>query len=109
MFALALLLSSTFVYNTVGSIDGGEISKLSLVVNLTNVIHTKQHGKGQEDSGMEYKDFFPHFMFVVRDFSLKLEHGGARISAKQYLEKALEHEVSWQCETESHGGGAKRP
>jgi hypothetical protein len=41
VFALALLLSSYFVYNSVGTIDGNAISKLNLVVNLTRHIHVK--------------------------------------------------------------------
>jgi hypothetical protein len=35
VFSLAILLSSAFIYNSVGSIDENALSNLSLVVNLT--------------------------------------------------------------------------
>lgn len=38
IFALVLLLSSIFVYNSVGTIDENSISNLSLVINLTKHI-----------------------------------------------------------------------
>lgn len=41
IFALAILLSSCFVYNSTGVIDGDAMSRLSLVVNLTKHIHVK--------------------------------------------------------------------
>lgn len=91
VFALALLLSSYFVYNSVGTIDGGAISKLSLVVNLTKHIHVRAHSK-DADSGSEYGQFFPQFLWVVRDFGVRLEKDGRRISARDYLEDALKPE-----------------
>ncbi len=39
LFSLALLLSSQFVYNSRGVIDGNAIEDLSLVVELTKHIH----------------------------------------------------------------------
>ena len=41
IFSLALLLSSYFLYNSVGSIDENALNSLSLVVNLTNHIQFK--------------------------------------------------------------------
>jgi hypothetical protein len=38
VFSLAILLSSLFVYNSVGSIDENALQNLSLVVNLTEHI-----------------------------------------------------------------------
>ncbi len=38
IFSLALLLSSYFLYNSVGSIDENALSSLSLVVNITKHI-----------------------------------------------------------------------
>ncbi len=38
IFSLALLLSSSFIYNSMGSIDENALSSLSLVVNLTKHI-----------------------------------------------------------------------
>ena len=41
IFSLALLLSSFFIYNSVGSIDENALSSLSMVVNLTKHIQFK--------------------------------------------------------------------
>jgi len=41
IFALTILISSMFIYNSVGSIDENAIQNLSLVVNLTKNIHVK--------------------------------------------------------------------
>lgn len=92
LFALTLLLCSTFVFNAVGSINGEEINKLSLVVNLTKVIHTKREGGG-DDSGQEYASFFPHFIYLIRDFMLELERDGQPLTPNEYLEDALMPEV----------------
>ncbi|KAJ1479235.1 hypothetical protein T484DRAFT_1814983, partial [Baffinella frigidus] len=58
IFSLALLLSSFFVYNSVGSIDEGALNNLSLVVNLTKHIHVRSSAQvgagvevGQEEEG----------------------------------------------------------
>ena len=54
IFSLALLLSSYFLYNSVGSIDENALSSLSLVVNITKHIQLKscspkQYKEGEED------------------------------------------------------------
>lgn len=41
IFTLAILASSCFIYNSVGSIDETAIQNLSLVVNLTKHIQLK--------------------------------------------------------------------
>ncbi len=41
IFALAILLSSYFIYNSTGVIDGDAIASLSLVVSLTKHIHVR--------------------------------------------------------------------
>lgn len=71
IFSLAILLSSYFVYNSVGSIDENALQNLSLVINLTTHIHLKAQGGTQEDvDPEEYSQYFPSFMWVVRDFAL---------------------------------------
>ena len=40
IFSLAMLISSFFIYNSMGQIDEAAISSLSLVVNLTKHIQT---------------------------------------------------------------------
>jgi len=47
LFSLALLLSSQFVYNSRGVIDGNAIEDLSLVVELTKHIHVMSKGDSE--------------------------------------------------------------
>jgi hypothetical protein len=44
IFSMAILISSYFLYNSVGSIDENALSSLSLVINLTEHIHLKSTG-----------------------------------------------------------------
>lgn len=70
VFALSILLASTFVYNSVGAIDEQAIENLGLVVNLTKFIQLKSssHDVDPED----YQVYMPSFFWVLRDFSLQL-------------------------------------
>ncbi|ETI36620.1 hypothetical protein F443_17284, partial [Phytophthora nicotianae P1569] len=89
IFALALLLASNFVYNSRGVIDGNAIEDLSLVVNLSKHIQTSSTSKDAAGNADRLHEFFPSFMWVVRDFTLQLLDNGKPISSKQYLENAL--------------------
>ncbi len=89
IFSLALLLSSYFLYNSVGNIDEAALQSLSLVISLTKHIRLKS----QQETGdpEEYARYLPALMWVVRDFTLRLaDEEGASLSAKDYLEKSLE-------------------
>ena len=69
VFCLAILLSSYFVYNSMGTIDENALCQLYLVVNLTKNI---QMGCFSLNDNI-LADLFPSFMWVVRDFALRLE------------------------------------
>mgnify|MGYP002141076246 CR=1 FL=1 len=45
IFTLAILASSCFIYNSVGSIDETAVQNLSLVVNLTKHIQVRTNNK----------------------------------------------------------------
>mmetsp|Transcript_35911 Transcript_35911/g.59851 ORF Transcript_35911/g.59851 Transcript_35911/m.59851 type:complete len:961 (+) Transcript_35911:92-2974(+) len=91
IFTLAILLSSFFVFNGVGSIDETALSQLSFVVNLTKHIHTRSRAQGDEETGEEYAAFFPAFLWVIRDFALRLvDPKGRSITANEYLDFALQ-------------------
>ena len=110
IFALSLLLSSYFVYNSVGVIDGDAISRLSLVVNLTKHIQVRStvDGAGAGASAgaalggndEEEADLFPNFLWVVRDFGVRLERNGIQMSSREYLEDALKAESGTSEATE---------
>jgi hypothetical protein len=85
IFSLAILLSTCFVYNSVGSIDENAIQSLNMVLNLTD--HISKVSRGDESTP---KSEMPNFVWVVRDFSLQLiDDKGVHITAKEYLENAL--------------------
>ena len=74
IFCLAVLLSTTFIYNSVGSIDENALQTLSLVLNLVNSI---------DQDNISTK---PQFIWVVRDFSLQLiDEKGRTLTSKEYL------------------------
>jgi hypothetical protein len=96
IFALILLLSSAFMFNSTGAIDENSISNLSLVINLTK--HIKIKGKqeafndedDEEEDPEELSKFFPSFLWILRDFSLELVNElGNEITPKEYLENSL--------------------
>ena len=89
IFSLALLMSSFFVYNSIGQIDEMAIQNLSMVVNLTQFIRTKV-SQNSEAGSDAIESIMPNFLWVLRDFSLQLEdEKGNEITSKEYLEKAL--------------------
>lgn len=118
IFSLGILLSSFFIYNSMGVIDEAAIDRLFLVGELTKNIGLStvkaraagemdgegggaavEGGDGEEGgaegqggvSEADLAQFFPPFLWVLRDFSLKLKDGdGSDISLHQYLETALE-------------------
>jgi hypothetical protein len=71
------------------------------VVNLTKHIHIKSNGNSDEIDSDEYSQYFPSFMWVVRDFTLQLEdEDGEEINSNQYLEKALEEQKGFSDKIE---------
>lgn len=102
IFSLAILLSSYFIYNSMGSIDEHALQNLSLVINLTKHIHLKSNAMSEETDPEEYSQYFPSFLWVVRDFALQLvDQEGEPISSKDYLEKALASQKGFSEQVES--------
>ena len=93
IFLMAILISSLFIYNSFGTIDEVALNNLSLIINLskslklrnnTNVLNSK------ESDDKEMAKYFPSFLWLLRDFVLKLEDSeGNVITPKQYLEKCI--------------------
>jgi len=54
VFSLAILLSSFFVYNSLGSIDENALQNLSLVINLTKHIQLKSGAASDDIDPEEY-------------------------------------------------------
>uniref|UniRef100_A0A8C5R9Z8 GB1/RHD3-type G domain-containing protein n=1 Tax=Leptobrachium leishanense TaxID=445787 RepID=A0A8C5R9Z8_9ANUR len=89
IFSLAVLLSSTFVYNSVGTIDQDSLEKLHYVTELTEYIKLKSVTEKDADESPEFKRFFPNFIWCVRDFFLKLEKEEKAITEDEYLQNSL--------------------
>ena len=84
IMTLAILLSSYFLYNSIGTIDENSIQSLSLIVNITKNIQKKNNNN-------DFTKYLPTFMWVIRDFSLQLKNReGQPITSKEYLEYSLE-------------------
>ncbi len=74
IFCLAVLLSTTFIYNSVGSIDQNALQTLSLVLNIVSSIDSDNISNR------------PQFIWVVRDFTLQLiDEKGKTLTPQQYL------------------------
>ncbi|XP_072505122.1 guanylate-binding protein 1-like isoform X3 [Notamacropus eugenii] len=91
IFALAVLLSSTFVYNSMGTINQQAMEDLYYVTELTDKIKTKSSTNTEEmNDSMEFGSLFPDFVWTVRDFLLELKINGQPITSDQYLENSLQ-------------------
>jgi len=90
IFSLCILLSSFFIYNSMGAIDEQAIDELHLVLHLARHIHAKSGSGGTGAS--ELSEYFPSFLWVLRDFHLKLVDDQRKpINEKEYLENALKN------------------
>ncbi|XP_069057445.1 guanylate-binding protein 2-like [Pleurodeles waltl] len=98
LFTLAVLLSSVLVYNSMGTINQQALEQLHFVTELSDRIKVKSKGKenkeGEEEeeddtSENEFVRVFPAFVWVVRDFILKLNIDGKDVTESEYLEHML--------------------
>ncbi|XP_016114130.1 guanylate-binding protein 1-like [Sinocyclocheilus grahami] len=88
IFSLAVLLSSTLVYNSRGTIDNKAVMDLQYVTELSDCIKVKSSDEDADDSS-EFVKFFPSFIWAVRDFTLELKIDGKDVTEDEYLEFAL--------------------
>ena len=65
---LSILISSFFIYNSVGSIDENALNNMNLVVNLTKNLHVRSSDSSLDVD--ELAEYFPSFLWVIRDFAL---------------------------------------
>ena len=90
IFLISVLISSLFIFNSFGAIDEMTLNTLSFILNLSKSIKIKNIN--QEDNEEEFREYFPSLLWLLRDFSLKLEDkNGNVITEKQYLENSLEN------------------
>ena len=89
IFALVVLISSLFLYNTYSNIDEYGINELSLAAHLSSAISTNSNINKDE----LLTQLAPNFIWIVRDFTLEKIHPetGEEISSKEYLELCLKN------------------
>jgi len=99
IFALSLLMSSYFIYNSVGSIDENSINDLSLTTQLSRNIAIST----EESSEHALSYYTPKFVWALRDFTLELQDSrGQPISSNQYLENALTDQSTFSKSSETN-------
>jgi hypothetical protein len=77
IFALSVLISSIFVYNSMSHLDEAAVQTLSLMTKVTQAIGEETHS--------------PTLYWVLRDFALQLvDAKGQTITHAQYLNQALD-------------------
>ena len=90
IFLIALLISSLFIYNSIGTIDEAALSNLSFILNLSKSLKLKNEDNNDINEDKELAKYFPILFWVLRDFTLKLEDSkGNKINPNQYLENSL--------------------
>ncbi|KAM4807325.1 guanylate-binding protein 5-like isoform X2 [Urocitellus parryii] len=89
IFALAILLSSIFVYNTMNKIDQGAIDLLHNVTELTDLLRARKSLDLGDKDADDIVSFFPDLVWTIRDFYLSLEIDGQLMTADEYLENSL--------------------
>ena len=91
IFALIVLISSLFIYNTHGNIDERSIGDLALAAHLSNTVVTNI----KEDKEKIINELAPKFIWVLRDFVLdKIDpESGKEISSNEYLELCLRNKL----------------
>ncbi|XP_021238680.1 guanylate-binding protein 1-like isoform X3 [Numida meleagris] len=105
IFVLAVLLSSTLIYNSRGTIDQQALENLHYVLTLAEHIRlSKSPGESgaQLPAAAELAQFLPSFVWAVRDFTLQLEADGKELSEDEYLEQALKLRGGSSAEAESY-------
>ena len=88
LFALSVLLSSYFIYNSIGSIEENSINSLALITKLIQTVTVNQ---GQSlQSEYELSQYAPKFLWVIRDFVLLIRDlKNRKVTSKMYLESNL--------------------
>ncbi|XP_058295589.1 guanylate-binding protein 1-like [Hylobates moloch] len=90
IFALAVLLSSTFVYNSMGTINQQAMDQLHYVTELTHRIRSNSSpDENENEDSADFVSFFPDFVWTLRDFSLDLEADGQPLTPDEYLTYSL--------------------
>ncbi len=87
MFALTLLLSNVFIFNTKGTIDAKSLDGLHYATKISQFISSDSSKKLHEDKNLALP--MPSFIWAIRDHHLQLKINDEFVTPKQYLENCL--------------------
>lgn len=88
LFSLTVLLSSYFIYNSIGAIDELSINTLSLITYLIKTVALEENKALVSE--YQLSQFAPKLLWILRDFILEIKDTqGRSVTAPQYLESAL--------------------
>ena len=73
IFAMVVLLSSLFVFNSMQTIDENSISCLSLATELSNFIKIRSKEGTPRNNENALGLMTPKFLWLLRDFALELK------------------------------------
>ena len=92
IFALVILMSSIFIYNTIGDINSNSLNELELIVQFADSFTV--NSKINKDKLIS--ELCPKFIWTLRDFDLtKLTNEkGEKITSDKYLENCLNERFS---------------
>ena len=113
VFSLAALLCSALVFNGKGTISEESIAQLGFIANMTQHIRigssdsdsadgaggTAASTQPALDSTSDLERFFPSFLWVLRDFALRLEdEDGDEITPDEYMNNALQPQPGFSAD-----------
>ncbi len=100
IFALVVLISSLFIYNSTSNIDENSIAELSLAAHLSSSIAFNT----SVDKESLITELAPKFIWVIRDFSLEKVHPetGEPVSSNDYMDLCLRRKISGKNSKENN-------
>lgn len=81
IFTLATLISSYFIYNSTGAIDELSLNDIEMITALSKKIRAESNSSERDNEEKLYLHM-PKFLWLLRDFTLRLEdERGRKITA----------------------------
>ncbi|XP_078476878.1 guanylate-binding protein 2-like isoform X3 [Lampetra planeri] len=88
IFVMAVLMSTTLVWNIMGVLDHHSLEQLNFITNITEHVQTKNTQRENEQE-LDVHNYFPNFIVCIRDFTLDLMINQTSCTADEYMEHYL--------------------
>ena len=91
LFALAVMVSSYFMFNSNGNIDEPSIESLSMITHIiNNVAVSKDANLDSGEALYQLSQYAPSFLWILRNMILEMQDlKGRPVNAAMYLESSL--------------------